>query len=760
MPSIKNPKLHPFLILFFTSAISVILQMNLVKICDVLLNSSTGFFLISLGLCLFCLSGAIVLRFSSFFFKYYQQILSVLILLFCLIVSTTIPLIRIFSTFFEIYELQASMINSFILLLMLSVPFLVSGLIVLLVIQNKWAEINYVYAVDMLGLGLAVFIPRLLLPALGPEKLMFAASALFLIVNVNHFNSANNKYLRTFFYLILIFNVIFFISTDPTNFFKPQIKKFMPSQAPQGQIEYSHWDPLARIDVIDFSNTTEQIGINFRSSANTKYIFFDGGTIGTKIFKFDGNYVNLKKNYRLNTEENFTRLATVASHALKENTNAEVYLFGVGAGQEIKAALLFGARQIYANELVPSIVDLSKNEYADYNGQIFNSPKVKILVGDGRIQLSQIGHKLDIIQIFSNYLSASMATGTSAFQISYLFTVESFAEYIDKLKPAGILQINQYDSERLIKILSIAWQSLGNSKSDLNNKILIIKKNTPGDILPTLLFKKSDFTKNELTTLREIFQPAEYSIQNYDTFTESSIKISATDDSPFFPSYRTGFFNFLGLNKNSVRLFIGLFLFLMYYIYHSTSRNSSLLFSCKIYFLFLGLAYAMLQTCLIQIFLKYMDKPDLSLSLTLSGLCFGALFASLIFKKFNFFNFSKKYLYFSAFFVFLILVLFFETKNHNFLYIGEKTRIVFVWLISLLTGFFIGYGFPLGLKSFVISTDNKSQIAEAWFLNGAGVLFGSLIVSTVNLYLGFSVSLALVCFIYLSLAVIKNNLKV
>ena len=65
-------------------------------------------------------------------------------------------------------------------------------------------------------------------------------------------------------------------------------------------------------------------------------------------------------------------------------------IIGSAAGQEVKAALTYGAGEIDAVEMVGTVVDLGLKKYAEYNGRIFLYRNVKTHIEEGRRFLQEI----------------------------------------------------------------------------------------------------------------------------------------------------------------------------------------------------------------------------------------------------------------------------------------------------------------------------------------------------------------------------------
>ena len=125
-------------------------------------------------------------------------------------------------------------------------------------------------------------------------------------------------------------------------------------------------------------------------------------------------------------------------------------VIGAAAGGETKAAVVFKARHVDAIELVGEMVEAASTIYSDYGGKIFNHPTVNYRVGEGRTFLRGSDKKYDVMQMFSNHTSSSMADGSGAVAAAYLQTVEAYKEYFSHLADDGIMQINHHVYPRML----------------------------------------------------------------------------------------------------------------------------------------------------------------------------------------------------------------------------------------------------------------------------------------------------------------------
>ncbi len=187
----------------------------------------------------------------------------------------------------------------------------------------------------------------------------------------------------------------------------------------------------------------------------------------------------------------------------KKDTDAKVLIIGSAAGQEVKAALAYNAGSIDAVEMVGTVVNLGLNKYAKYNGNIFLHPNIKTYIDEGRRFLSGNNKKYDIIQIFSNHTTSSLASGSGAMEANYLHTYQAYQEYFKHLKGNGILHINHHIYPKIITTLALAWKSMG--RRNFRDHVVVFEREGLMDNLPTILVKMNPWTKKEVDSLKKFF---------------------------------------------------------------------------------------------------------------------------------------------------------------------------------------------------------------------------------------------------------------
>jgi SAM-dependent methyltransferase len=182
--------------------------------------------------------------------------------------------------------------------------------------------------------------------------------------------------------------------------------------------------PLRHAPGLSLNNATEppaQLGV-----------FTDGDGL-TAITAFDGRREPL-------AYLDFTP-AALPYHLLEK---PDVLILGAGGGADILLALLHGAATIDAVELNPQLVRLVAERFSAFAGHLYERPGVRVHVAEARNFVAGGRNRYDVIQIPLLDSFAAAAAGTHSLSESYVYTIEAFEQYLDRLRPGGYLAITRW----------------------------------------------------------------------------------------------------------------------------------------------------------------------------------------------------------------------------------------------------------------------------------------------------------------------------
>ena len=258
--------------------------------------------------------------------------------------------------------------------------------------------------------------------------------------------------------------------------------------------EFRRWDPVSKIEVVDLTEIQPSTG-EVVPGTGRKLISYDGGAQSSHIYAFDGDLAELRAHLDEHILDHFWQRGVAAAHWFARDQGARVFVAGCAGGQEVTAALLFGASEVVAVDLVGTVVELGTETYVDYNGGIFLDPRVQFYQAEARTELARREEPFDIIEIFSYHNSSRVAAGSLALKAFYLHTAETYGLCLERLSENGVLQIHQGFFPRVVTTLAEAWRRLG--WDHLEQHVLIYGRDGIEDHY-TILVKRSPWTAAEV----------------------------------------------------------------------------------------------------------------------------------------------------------------------------------------------------------------------------------------------------------------------
>jgi spermidine synthase len=771
--------------LFCAALTTLMIELNLVRVFDVIWYSNMAYMVITLAMFCFGLSGIYSSLRPLPAGKDVHGYLAKLAFLFAVFSMAVLPALNMIP--FDFNMIYTSPVKgSFLFLIMylfLIIPFFLAGLIFTTVFSSFADRIQSLYCWDLTGAGLGCLMLIPFLPPIGPGGIMFLSCSFALIASGCF--ASQKKWTITAFVLAAVIAVIPFCKKGYIEFKDHIDKRGVKGARALNFVEDSHWDPISKIDVINFGKM--------------KHIAYDGGSQSSYIIPFDGDLQKLRKDVQEGQGYHFYGSNVYVSYALKKDTNYQALVIGAAGGSETKAALMFGASHVDAVELVGYVIEIGKTKYAHYNGNIYNNPKVNAFKGEGRSFLRSTDKKYDIIQMYSNHTSSSIAAGTGAMATNYLQTAEAYKEYFSHLKDDGILHINHHIYPKMVATAALAWKQMG--KTDFAKHVVVFEAVQEGfqDNLPTMLIKMNAWTEKEIAELQSFFPPVmqmvvnplhpqenmlseEFFTGNLSTETEGRVKYriaASTDDRPYFNFLRKSFAklkadpaNFLNYSTSSLMnsqmengwiptdvvhlvvtggasfFFVILFVFVPLFFSRAGKERWAGKAYSLIYFSCLGAGFIIFELIFIQIFMKLIGYPLYTYSTVVFALLIAAGLGSSMSEKLNISPRNRWFIPFIGVLTFsLIVFLVYQEYFELFLQSPTLVRIFAASALIFPLGFFLGMPFPLGILT--IAEQPRGSIAWAWAMNGLFTVIGGLGSVLLSIFYGFQVTLIIAMLIYL-----------
>ena len=414
------------------------------------------------------------------------------------------------------------------------------------------------------------------------------------------------------------------------------------------KIEGGEWGAVFRVDAVALGDLI---------------VLHHDGLWGSTIWRYDGTPA---------TTDRFTTDIRQVPFAALGNPSPSILIVGAAGGNEIMAALTYGAGHVDAVELNPVTVDLLRNRFADYSGHVVDDPRVNYVQGDGRTFLARSDTHYDLIWFVApdSYAASNAATaGAFVLSESYLYTRQMIETAFDHLTPTGavVAQFGDFAFDRrptrTARYLTTARAALDGRVDQFDQHIGLIVHDSDFDIervSTVMLFASSvdaattdrvqeSLTHVPTTTAKYLPNSVRADGLTSDLITLSDAQVQSIvdkypfeigaidDDRPFFWHF-TSFDDILTNWSRSFQdseiaigerllvvlvgvatLVAGLFLWLPFGLTRRRGgavkvRGRGRLFA---YFAALGLGFMLIEVSMIQRFALLLGFPTLSLSVSL-----------------------------------------------------------------------------------------------------------------------------------------------
>jgi len=683
---------------------------------------------------------------------------------------------------------------SFLLLsqvyLVVTVPFFFGGYCISLALTQFSANVSRLYFADLVGAGIGCF---LVIPALsaltGPSAIIVAA----ILAALAAWNFASAAGLRTLCrgsIALCSVLVLLLLANAKANFLKVG---FVKGHKEKGTVLVK-WNPFSRVVLTEsWGDGTFQGWSPSRTYTGPQpvsmMISIDAHA-ATPMYKFDGN---------LESVEPLKYDGTSVAYHLKHGGSA--LIIGPGGGKDVLTALLFDMKPVYGVEINPSVVEIVKKDYADFSGHLYDREDVRIVVDEGRSYIARSRDTFDVIQ--ASLVDSWAATAAGAFVLTenHLYTLEAFDQYYKHLTDDGILTMSRFffdrggaQTLRLVALAYEAWKA--NGAEDPRKHMVVIRNVNMG----TVLFKKSEFTQQELSALRELCRRMNFQIVAsprgsehpviqglFDSDGSESFYASLpfnleppSDDKPFFFHMLRlkDFFRSreraagLAFNDNAVFVLGSLMIIVailsllfivgpLWTFRREALRKSRGKWALLVYFTCLGVGFMMVEVPLMQKLLLFLGHPIYALAVTLFGLLVFSGAGSYVTGYIPPDTRNRWLTGILALLAALLVVyiLFLPDFIHRLIWIPTSAKVLLVIFAMLPLGFLMGMPFPMGIK--LVDRHAHDMVPWVWGINGATSVFASVFSIAVAINWGFSAAMVVGLIAYLVAAVVVrlNSLK-
>jgi spermine/spermidine synthase len=666
-----------------------------------------------------------------------------------------------------------------VMYLMSALPFFAGGAAVSLAISRLRANVNAVYAADLLGAGAGCFLLMPALNILGAPGAIVASAFLGAGAAILFADSAAHRRRLTAAALLLAL-----VAGAGRSAFTVSTTKGHENHA----VLFSKWNSFSRIGVYEQPYGAWSLSDRYTGPLPETRLMDIDSAAGTQILKFSGN---LKDVCYLQYELTALGYRLFGAPNVSPASPFNALVIGPGGGRDLLSALVFGASSVDGVEINPIIVnDVMRDRFREYSGGVYGHPNVHIAIEDGRSFVRRSPARYDIIQASLVDTWAATAAGAYALSENSLYTVEAFDDYLDHLTDRGVLSISRWVFDGL-RLISLAQEAGARRGWDPADRLAIVQH----DKVATFLLKKTPFTAAERKTLLDAAASLGFAVlympgtatpsfgDNRDDYArlmhapdrrafyaQYPLDVTpTTDDRPFFfnttrlrnhafvaPALRLigvrveravnpGAWATGGLTALLVLLAISSLLIVLFILGPLAASSRAALGGgwqrSLAYFACLGGAFMLIEVALLQRFVLLLGHPVYSLTVTLFSLLVGTGLGSVLSRRIGDAH-VKRAAVLACGAVAVVALLWASV-------LPAVVQAAIAWplglrialAVALMTpaGMVMGIPLPAGVR--VLSATQPQLVAWAWGMNGALSVLGAILAVFIAMNWGFSITL-------------------
>jgi spermidine synthase len=489
-------------------------------------------------------------------------------------------------------------------------------------------------------------------------------------------------------------------------------------------------------------------------------------------------------------------------------TRPRTLILGAGGGADVLRALYHGAAHVDAVELNPQLLDLVREDFAEFAGGIYGRANVTLHAAEARsfVEASR-GRRWDLIEV-ALLDSFTAAAGVQSLGESTLYTVEALRTYHRHLAPGGLLAITRWlrsPPRDPIKLFATAVLAL--EQADVR---------TPGDRLAmvhgwdtaTLLVKNGPFTGAEIAATRAFAEARSFDVAWYPGMPEAEANrfnrldepylyraatallgpdrerffeayqfhvVPATDDRPYFFRFfkwellpelwtlraqggltqvDTGYLVLLAsLVLSAVTSLVLILLPLAVLRPVPGRRRAMARWRVAVYFLALGFGFMFIEISFIQRFTLFLGHPLAAVAVVLAAFLVFAGLGSGVSRHLS--KRRRLALVIAAAAIVAFAGLYQIALPFAFSWLialPSFAKVAVTILLIAPLGFAMGLPFPLGLGQ--VAAEAPGLVPWGWGINGCASVVGAVLASILAMHLGFTIVVCLALALYTVAAVV------
>ncbi len=187
--------------------------------------------------------------------------------------------------------------------------------------------------------------------------------------------------------------------------------------------------------------------------------------------------------------------------------NPETFVVQFGGGLSTAMALRAGSKSVTVAEGNPMVLNafLHDDELKRFTGDILGDERIEVIDYEGRLYAARTKRKFDVIDLALADSAGLSQPGGFAIVEKFSYTREAMRNYMQALKPGGVLAVTLWNKEEPPKSVLKLYSTMVAAARDVEGQDVADRFFVGASYLSTatVLFKRGGFTPAEVETLRK-----------------------------------------------------------------------------------------------------------------------------------------------------------------------------------------------------------------------------------------------------------------
>lgn len=299
----------------------------------------------------------------------------------------------------------------------ISVPFVLSGVVVALVLTRFAERVNRLYAADLAGAALGCVLLVAMLQRLDGPSAVIAVAAVAAL-GALAFGGGRGRWAVAVPSAVAIACIGFaVVNAVAVSNGHGLLRIVWAKEAQDPPHLAERWNAFSRVTVDGAADAPSGITID--------------STAGTAMLPDTPE-----------TAEMLRRTIPNLVHHIRHD--ADVLVIGAGGGTDVRSALVFQQKSVTGVEINPLVMHFAHDVYGGYTGHLDRKPQVRLVNDEARSWVRRHADRFDIIQISLIDTWAAQGAGAFALTENSLYTVEAWKLFFSRLNENGVMSVTRY----------------------------------------------------------------------------------------------------------------------------------------------------------------------------------------------------------------------------------------------------------------------------------------------------------------------------